>query len=331
MDVIANGAPHIHPHEGEQSMTPNIGIQRVAIVGTGVIGASWAALFLAHGLDVVATDPASGAEENLRDYVEGAWTVLELLGLPAGASKDRLSFTSSMSDALADVDFVQENGPEKSEFKIKLFAEMDAAAPPSAIIASSSSGIPASVSQSECKHPERCVIGHPFNPPHLIPLVEIVGGKATSADTIQRSVDFYTSLGKKPIVLKKELVGHVANRLASALYREMVYLIQQDVLSVQDADAAVTWGPGLRWGVMGPSMLYHLGGGQGGIKHFMEHLSGPMETFWRDLGNPEFTPEVKETIVEGVLSNTDGKSIDQLSAERDHLLLGLLSLRSMSK
>jgi 3-hydroxyacyl-CoA dehydrogenase len=306
-------------------------IKRVAIVGTGVIGASWAALFLAHGLDVVATDPAPDAEKNLRHYVDGAWPVLEQLGLASVASKERLSFTTSMADAVKDVDFIQENGPEKPDFKIKLFAEMDAAAPTTAIIASSSSGIPMSVSQSECKHPERCVIGHPFNPPHLIPLVEIVGGKTTSPATITRALEFYTSLGKMPIVLKKELIGHVANRLAAALYREMVYLIQQDVLSVHDADVAVTWGPGLRWGIMGPSMLYHLGGGQGGIKHFMEHLSGPMETFWKDLGNPEFTPEVKATIVESILSSTQGESIDQLSDERDHLLLGLLSLRGSSK
>jgi len=306
-------------------------IRRIAIVGTGVIGASWAALFLAHGLEVIATDPAPNAEENLREYIDNAWPALEQLGLSSGASKERLSFTTKLSDALEGVDLVQENGPERPEFKIKLFADMDAITPETTILASSSSGIPIGVSQSQCKHPERCVIGHPFNPPHLIPLVEIVGGEKTSAVTIERSIAFYTSIGKRPIHVRKEVVGHVANRLQAALYREIVYLIDQGVLSVTDADAAVSWGPGLRWGLMGPNLLFHLAGGQGGIQHFMEHLAGPMTTWWKDLGNPEFTPELKEKIVEGVLAEADKQSINDLAEERDGLLLGLLALRGKAK
>jgi 3-hydroxyacyl-CoA dehydrogenase len=302
-------------------------IRRVAIVGTGVIGASWAALFLAHGLEVIATDPAPNAEGNLREYVDNAWPALEQLGLSSGASKERLSFTPKLSDALKDVDLVQENGPERSDFKIKLFADMDALTPKTTILASSSSGIPIGVSQSQCKHPERCVIGHPFNPPHLIPLVEIVGGEKTSAATIERSIAFYASIGKRPIHVKKEVVGHVANRLQAALYREIVFLIDQGVLSVTDADVAVSWGPGLRWGLMGPNLLFHLAGGQGGIQHFMEHLAGPMTTWWKDLGNPEFTPELKEKIVQGVLAEAGNQSINNLAEERDKLLLGLLALR----
>lgn len=306
-------------------------IRRIAIVGTGVIGASWAALFLAHGLEVIATDPAPNAEENLREYIDNAWPTLEKLGLSSGASKERLSFTTKLSDALEGVDLVQENGPERPDFKIKLFADMDALTPETTILASSSSGIPIGVSQSQCKHPERCVIGHPFNPPHLIPLVEIVGGEKTSAATIERSIAFYASIGKRPIHVKKEVVGHVANRLQAALYREVVYLIGQDVLSVTDADAAVSWGPGLRWGVMGPNLLFHLAGGQGGIQHFMEHLAGPMTTWWKDLGNPEFTPELKEKIVKGVLAEAGNESIDELDEERDRQLLGLLALRGTAK
>lgn len=306
-------------------------IRRIAIVGTGVIGASWAALFLAHGLEVIATDPAPNAEENLREYIDNAWPALEQLGLSSGASKERLSFTAKLSDALKDVDLVQENGPERPDFKIKLFADMDALTPETTILASSSSGIPIGVSQSQCKHPERCVIGHPFNPPHLIPLVEIVGSEKTSAATIERSIAFYASIGKRPIHVKKEVVGHVANRLQAALYREVVYLIEQDVLSVSDADAAVSWGPGLRWGVMGPNLLFHLAGGQNGIHHFMEQFTGPMSTWWKDLGNPEFTPEVKEKIVKGVLAEAGNRSIDELAGERDGVLLGLLSLRGTAK
>jgi len=261
-------------------------IRRIAIVGTGVIGASWAALFLAHGLEVIATDPAPNAEENLREYIDNAWPALEQLGLSSGASKKRLSFTTKLSEALEGVDLVQENGPERPDFKIKLFADLDALTPETTILASSSSGIPIGISQSSCKHPERCVIGHPFNPPHLIPLVEVVGSEKTSSATIERAIAFYASIGKRPIHVRKEVVGHVANRLQAALYREVVYLIEQDVLSVSDADAAVSWGPGLRWGVMGPNLLFHLAGGQGGIHHFMEHLAGPMTTWWKDLGNP---------------------------------------------
>ena len=306
-------------------------VRRIAIVGTGVIGASWAALFLAHGLEVIATDPAPNAEKNLRDYIDSAWPALEQLGLTAGASKERLSFTAKLNEALENVDLVQENGPERPDFKIKLFADMDALTPETTILASSSSGIPIGISQSSCKHPERCVIGHPFNPPHLIPLVEVVGSEKTSSATIKRAMAFYASIGKRPIHVRKEVVGHVANRLQAALYREVVYLIEQDVLSVSDADAAVSWGPGLRWGLMGPNLLFHLAGGQGGIQHFMEHLAGPMTTWWKDLGNPEFTPELKEKIVQGVLAEAGNQSIDELAEERDSLLLGLLALRGAAK
>ena len=224
---------------------------------------------------------------------------------------------------------MQENGPERQDFKIKLFSQMDAATPPDSIIASSSSGLTMSAMQSACKHPERCVIAHPFNPPHVIPLVEVVGGGRTSPQAVQQAISFYKSIGKKPIHLRKEIVGHVANRLQAALYREVVYLIEQGVVDVADADAAVCWGPGLRWGVMGPNLLFHLEGGQGGIQHFLDQFSGPYSTWWKDLGTlTEFTPEIKQTIVDGVLQEAGGRSIGQLAQERDRVLLGLLDLRS---
>ena len=193
-------------------MAFNKPIQRVAIVGTGVIGASWAAEYLARGFNVVANDPAPNAEVGLRKYVDDAWEQLKAIGLSAGASRDRLTFTSNLKEALSNADFVQENGPERPDFKIKLFADMDDVTPPDSLIASSSSGITMSVIQSKCKRPERCVIGHPFNPPHIIPLVEVVGGAKTSPDAIQQAMKFYASIGKKPIHLRKELPGHVANR-----------------------------------------------------------------------------------------------------------------------
>jgi 3-hydroxyacyl-CoA dehydrogenase len=304
-------------------------IRNVAIVGTGVIGASWAALYLARGLNVVATDPAPNAETNLRRYIDAAWKDLTVIGLSSKASRENLQFTLDMKKALANADLVQENGPERRDFKIKLFADMDAATPPDSIIASSSSGLTMSVMQSGCKHPERCVIGHPFNPPHVVPLVEVVAGEKTSTDTVQQAISFYTSIGKKPIHVRKEVVGHVANRLQAALYREIVYLIEQGVLDVADSDAAVCWGPGLRWGVMGPNLLFHLGGGQGGIQHFMEHLSGPVAKWWKDLGTiTEFSPEVKQAIIDGVLKEAGNRSIEELERERDAMLLELLATRS---
>src|SRR6202167_1921219 len=276
-------------------------IRNVAIVGTGVIGASWAALYLARGLNVVATDPAPNAEANLRKYVDEAWKDLTVIGLSPNASRDHLKFTTDWKQALADADFVQENGPERPDFKMKLFADMDEATPLDSLIASSSSGITPSVMQSKCKHPERIVVGHPFNPPHIIPLVEVVGGAKTSPEAIQRAIAFYASMGKKPIYLRKELPGHVANRFQAALYREMLYLIEQGVLSVEETDAAVCYGPGLRWGVMGQSLQWHLGGGVEGIKHFMEQLMDPLAALMKTLGNPQVTPELKQTIADGVM------------------------------
>jgi 3-hydroxyacyl-CoA dehydrogenase len=309
-------------------MATNKSIRRIAIVGTGVIGASWAAEFLAKGFDVVATDPAPDAETNLRNYVDTAWPALTSFGLAPNASRERLSFTADFQKALADADLVQENAPERKDFKIKLFSDMDAASPSDSIIASSSSGLTMSVMQSACKHPDRCVIGHPFNPPHMIPLVEVVGGEKTSPETVRRAIEFYASIGKKPIHLRKEVVGHVANRLQAAIYREVVNLIKLGVVDVEDADTAICWGPGLRWGVMGPNMLFHLGGGQAGIHHFMEHLSGPLAIWWKDLGSFTEWPEgSKEIIVEGVEKAADGRTIDELAQMRDDVLLDLVKLR----
>ena len=303
-------------------------VKNVAIVGTGVIGASWAALYLARGLNVVATDPGPNAEANLRRYIDAAWKDLVALGVSPNGSRDHLRFTLDLKEAVADADLVQENGPERKDFKIKLFADMDAAAPKDSIIASSSSGLTMSVMQSACKYPERCVIGHPFNPPHIIPLVEVVGGAKTSAEAIVRAMAFYSQIGKKPIHLRKALPGHVANRLQAALYREVLYLIQEGVLSVEDADVAVSYGPGLRWGCMGPSLQWHVGGGSGGIQHFMEHLMGPMTGLMKTLGGPEVTEDLKQTIVDAVLREAGNRSVDQLAQQENEVLVALLKARA---
>ena len=304
-------------------------IRRIAVIGTGVIGASWTALFLAKGLDVNATDVAPGAEERLREFIAEAQPALERLGITGPKGAGRLAFFPDVEDAVAGVDLVQENGPERIDFKQALYARLDELLPADVIVASSSSGLTMSAIQTACKrHPERCVIGHPFNPPHLIPLVELVGGQQTSAETITRLSAFYTALGKRTIRLNKEVPGHVANRLQAALWREVAYLVSEGVVDVADADTAVCWGPGLRWGVMGPNLLFHLGGGRGGIEHFFDQFTGPMTAWWKVLGQPTITPELRRTIVEGVNDVVAGRSIEQLSVERDELLLGLLALRS---
>lgn len=304
-------------------------ISRVAVIGTGVIGASWTALFLAHGLEVIATDVTPGAEDRLREFIGKAAPALQHLGAQSPFSASRLTFTTDLTEAMVTADLVQENGPERIDFKHSLYNTLDALLPPEVIIASSSSGLTMSEIQAACRtHPQRCVIGHPFSSPHLIPLVEIVGGAKTSEDTILRVAEFYKSLGKRTIRLHKEVPGHVANRLQAALWREVVYLVDSGVVSVSDADAAVSWGPGLRWGVMGPNLLFHLGGGAGGIEHFFDRFTEPMTAWWKALGSPVITPELRQKIVTGVLKEASTRSLEELASQRDDDLLGLLAVRA---
>jgi 3-hydroxyacyl-CoA dehydrogenase len=313
-------------------MSNNKPIRHIAIIGTGVIGASWTALFLAKGLDVIATDIAPDAEVSLRRFVKAAWPALERLGLAPGASQSRLTFTADLPAAVRAADFVQENGPERVDFKQKLYGQLDELLSPEVIIASSSSGIPMSQIQPGARaHPERCVIGHPFNPPHLIPLVEIVGGAKTSAETIRRADEFYTSIGRKTVRVNKEMQGHIANRLQAALAREVYYLVAEGVVSAADVDTALSWGPGLRWGIMGNMLLNHLGGGPGGIEHFFQQFTGPMTAWWKVLGQPVLTPEVQKKLIDSVHAEVGSRSIAELEAQRDEVLLGLLELRTKAE
>ena len=307
----------------------NAKIRNVAIVGTGLIGASWAAQYLASGFDVIATDPAPGAEAKLRKWVDQAWELLEGVELASGASRDRLTFSADLKDAVSKADFVQESVPERLVLKARVFAQMDEVAPPETILASSASGITMDAIQSSCKHhPERCVIGHPFNPPHIIPLVEVVGGAKTSERVIGEAMSFYASIGKKPIRLRKAVPGHVGNRLQAALYREILHLIQQGVVSVEDADAAVSYGLGLRWGVMGPSLQWHLAGGAGGIQHFVKQFMQGFAGLMEKLEMPNVTPELMQTIIDGVLKEANGQSVEQLAEAENKIVLELLAMRA---
>ena len=310
-------------------MTDTKPIRRIAIIGTGVIGASWTALFLAKGLQVVATDIAPNAEAALRKFVETAWPALKRLGLSSGASQSNLKFTAALAQAVGEVDLVQENGPERIDFKQKLYGQLDELLSPDVIVASSSSGLKMSDIQLGAKlHPERCVIAHPFNPPHRIPLVEIVGGAKTSEETIRRAAEFYTSIGQRTVRLNKEMPGHVANRLQGALAREVYYLVAEGVVSAADVDTALCWGPGLRWGDMGNMMLNHLGGGPGGIEHFFQQFTGPMTAWWKTLGSPVLTPEVQKKLIDSIHAEVGSRTIEALEKERDEILLGLIELRT---
>ena len=307
-------------------------IRRIAIIGTGVIGASWTALFLAKGLQVVATDVAPNAEAALRKFVETAWPALKRLGLSPGASQSNLKFTAALPEAVAGADLIQENGPERIDFKQKLYGQLDQLLPPAVIIASSSSGLTMSeIQKGAASHPERCVIAHPFNPPHLIPLVEIVGGAKTSEETIRQAAEFYTSIGQRTVRLNKEMPGHVANRLQAALAREVYYLVAEGIVSAADVDTALSWGPGLRWAIMGNMMLNHLGGGRGGIEHFFQQFAGPTTAWWKTLGSPVLTPEVQKKLIDSVHAEIGSRTIAELEAERDEVLLGLIELRKRSE
>lgn len=303
-------------------------IERVAIVGTGVIGASWASNFLAQGLDVAAFDPATGWAERLHATVAAQWPVLERLGLAAGADRGRLRIATSLEDALEGAQFVQENGPERLDAKRTLFAAMDAATGAEVVIASSSSTLKVSDVQAGLRHPGRIVLGHPFNPPHLIPLVEVVGGSGTDEAAIETAMQFYHQVGKKPIRLKKEKVGHVANRLQAALWQEAFSLLIEGVADAEDIDAAISHGPGLRWALLGPFLNLHLSGGPGGIEHMLAHLGPPTQSMWRDLGRVDLTPEVAALLAREIGARVAALDLPAVVAERDATLVSLLQAKA---
>ncbi|MCP8939454.1 3-hydroxyacyl-CoA dehydrogenase NAD-binding domain-containing protein [Alsobacter sp. SYSU M60028] len=300
---------------------PDAASKTIAVVGTGTVGASWAALFLACGHDVAATDPAPDAETRLRAFVERARPQLAALGHTGDGA---LRFVADVEQAVATADFVQENAPEDENLKRGLLARIDAAAPPHAIVAASTSALLRSRIVAECHTPRRHIVAHPFNPPHLLPLVEILG---EDDDVVARACAFYRSLGRHPIVLRKETPGHIANRLTAALYREAVSLVEQGVASVADIDAALCQGPGLRWAIMGPHLTYHLGGGAGGIRGYLDHLGPSQERRWASLGTPRLTEDVKAAIAAGVEDETKGASMAELEAWRDRLLVDILRLK----
>jgi len=301
----------------------------VAVVGTGVIGASWAALFLAKGLVVHAYDPAPGAHDRLLAVVDEAWPALAGSGAVAEPPLEQLHWYDDVAECVSGTGFVQESGPERGETKQELVRAIDAAAPASTVVASSSSGLRPTAIQAACaSHPERVLVGHPFHPAHLVPLVEVVPGAATSAHAVADAMAFYGGLGKRPIHVRQELDGHVVNRLQAALWREAYSLVDRGVVTVADVDAAITSGPGLRWAAVGPFAGQHLSGGDGGIAHTLAHLGPPMAAWWADLGDPELTAELVARVVAQTGDEVAATTVQRLSAARDRMLLAVIAARA---
>ena len=297
----------------------------VAIIGTGVIGAAWATGFLTAGHAVTAFDPAKGAEDRLREQV--AKLGAEADG-PSASVLDKLTFAPSLAEAVADADFVQENGPERLEVKASMLAEIDAAAPESTIIASSTSGFsPSQLNAQATNAPGRIIVGHPFNPAHLVPLVEVVPSPDTPAEVVERALEVYRAIGKKPILVRAELPGHVANRLQAAMWQEAYSLVERGVVTVSDIDTAISYGPGLRWAILGPLAQQSLSGGAGGMRHVLDHLGPPQEVWMHDLGQVHLGEDLKEKLISGVDEELDGRDPAVLVKQRDNMLLELIALK----
>lgn len=304
-------------------------IRSVAVIGTGSVGASWAALFLAHGLDVVAHDPAQDAEVRARRFIAEAWPALVALGQANTPQPPlaRLRFVATAAQAAREADVVQENVPEKPDLKAWVLAEIDAAATPEKIILSSTGGITPSVMQASCANPERLVVLHPFNPSHLIPLVEVVGGRHTKPEVIDWAMAFARRLGKQPIRLNAEAKGHMTNRLQFALVREAVACLIEGIASAQDIDAAVRYGLGPRWTLMGSLLTLHLAGGNGGMQGILAHAGKAIEEWWTPMTQPQLTPQVQARLAMAADEVSSGQPVEDWVHWRDQALVGLLGLQ----
>jgi carnitine 3-dehydrogenase len=279
------------------------------------------------GLEVTAYDPAPDAERRLRDAVERAWPTLVRLGLRDGASPDRLRFAGGLADAVADADVVQESTPERIDGKVRVFAELDAAAPPDALLASSTSGLTMTAMQVACRRPERTVVGHPFHPPYLVPLVEVVGGERTDPEAVDRLAAFYAAYGKEVVRLQREVPGFIATRLQEALWREMLHMVAAGEATVEEIDRAVVHGPGLRWAVVGPGLTFHLAGGEGGMAHCLDQFGPTLQEPWSRMEAPPLTDALRQELIDGALREAAGRPVAELERARDEALIGLLQTR----
>jgi len=299
-------------------------IKRIAIVGTGVIGAGWATRCLARGLDVVATDPGPGAETRLRASLDNARPAAEKLYGSPDTPPGTLIFVDNVEEAVADADFIQENAPEREDVKRELHARIDAATRPDVIIASSSSGLMPTAIQADCGHPERVLIGHPFNPVYLLPLCEVVGGAKTAAASIERAMAFYTSIGMYALHVRKEIEGYLSDRLQEAIWRETLHLVNDGVATTGELDDAIKYGPGLRWAIMGTNLIFHMAGGDKGMRHMLNQFGPALELPWTRLEAPELTEKLIDHMVEGTQTQAEGKTVKELEQLRDNCLIDIM-------
>ncbi|KTC56331.1 3-hydroxybutyryl-CoA dehydrogenase [Pseudomonas putida] len=306
-------------------------INTFAALGSGVIGSGWVARALAHGLDVVAWDPAPGAEAALRQRIANAWPALVKQGLAAGAAQSRLRFVATIEDCVRDADFIQESAPERLELKLELHARISAAAKPDALIGSSTSGLLPSEFYEGATHPERCVVGHPFNPVYLLPLVEVVGGRHTAPEAVQAAISVYESLGMRPLHVRKEVPGFIADRLLEALWREALHLVNDGVATTGEIDDAIRFGAGLRWSFMGTFLTYTLAGGDAGMRHFMNQFGPALKLPWTYLPAPELTDTLIDDVVAGTSAQLGKHSIGALERYRDDCLLAVLDAVRVTK
>ena len=304
------------------------GTGTVAVVGAGTIGLSWATLFAAHGWQVRVQDPRRDLQQTVDQSVP---QFARSLGADPSELLARISLAPDAEQAVVGADVVQENGPEVLTLKQELFARIEGAAPPTALLLSSTSGLMPSDMALQMREPGRLLVGHPFNPPHVVPLVEVVPGARTTQETTQAVVELYRSLGKVPVVLRKEIGGFVANRLQSALFRESVHLVLEGVVTPEELDQVVTESVGVRWATAGPFESYDLGGGPAGIRHLLEHLGPGMVRRWKDLGQPELTPEVVERLSSATEQRFAGQAYDERTAGRDRAQLAVLAARTQAR
>jgi ketoreductase RED1 len=288
-----------------------------AVIGGGVIGASWAALFLVNGLKVIISDPDPDIASKAKAIVDAALPALRSLGYKEPDVQKMLSFEKDNSRAVANAMIVQECAPERADFKQALWKTIEAAAPKDALLCSSSSTIPASVQFTQMTDPTRLLIGHPFNPPHLMPLIEVVPTPKTDPKITARALDFYNAMGKVSLEIKKEIPGFVANRLQAAIFQESVYLVTEGVVTLDELDDVVTNSLGIRWATSGPFLSFHLGGGPGGLAHFLEHLGPPMELAWQHLGKVKLDEATKALLSNQLRASYGASSFDTLSEIRD--------------
>ena len=299
-------------------------VEKLAVIGAGVIGAGWTARALAQGLDVVAWDIAPDWESRLRSTVDNAWPALERLGLHPDASTARLRCAQTMEDVCQDAEFVQESAPERLDLKRGLLARIDRATDPAILIASSTSGLLPSDLQADCRHPSRIVVGHPFNPVYLLPLVEVLGGKHTTPENVDRAMTFYASLGMHPLRVRNEIDGFLSDRLQEALWREALHLINDDVATTEELDAAITFGPGLRWAVIGTCLAFHMAGGDDGMRQFMRQFGPTLKAPWTRLEAPELTDELIDKVASGTEQQAAGRTVKELERLRDDCLVSIM-------